>query len=161
MNLRAWTCLAVAPLRSKCSTGGDLEPWEVDDLHDADPQAWARTLWRVCGLLLSLLWILCRLLCRGIHCLLCGLCTELSTFKVKATLANMNTTAPATSLCCLCCICNCLSYLCLCKCSLSLLGSNLYSLAVSYLCPPGGTVILVTRCTTSVLAANHTDKLLY
>jgi hypothetical protein len=20
--------------------GGDLEPWEVDDLHDADPLAW-------------------------------------------------------------------------------------------------------------------------
>jgi hypothetical protein len=79
---------------------------------------------------------------------------------MKATLANANTTAPATSLSYLCCICNCLSYLCLCKSSLSFLGSNLYSLAMSYLCPPGGTVTLVTRCPTSVLAMNHPDKLL-
>jgi hypothetical protein len=95
-------------------------------------------LWRVYCLLLSLLWILYRMLCRGINCLLCGLYTELSTFKVKATLANTNTTTPATSLCCLCCIYNCLSHFYLCKCSLSLLGSNLYSLATSYFCPPGG-----------------------
>jgi hypothetical protein len=80
---------------------------------------------------------------------------------MKVTLANSNTTTPATSLCCLCCICNCLSYLCLYKCSLSLIGSNLYSLATSYLYPPRGTIIPVTRCTTSVLAANHTNKLLY
>jgi hypothetical protein len=119
------------------------------------------TLWRVNYLLLCLLWFLCRLLCRCIHCLFCGLCTELSTFKVKATLANTYTTAPATSLCCLYCISNCLSHLCLCKCPLSLLGSNLHSLAVSYLCPPGRTLVPVTRCTTSILAANHTDKLLY
>jgi hypothetical protein len=125
-------------------------------------------LWSLYCLLLSLLWILCRLLCRGIHCLLCGLycllcglCTELSTFKVKATLANANTTAPATPLSCLYCICNCLSYLCLYKSSLPFLGSNLYSLPASYLCPPGGTVTLVTRCPTSVLATNHTDKRLY
>jgi hypothetical protein len=117
-------------------------------------------LWRVYYLLLSLLWILYRLLCRCIHCLLCGLCTELSTFKVKATLANTYTTTPATSLCCLYCTYNYLSHLCLYKCSLSLLGSNLHSLAASYLCPPRRTLIPVTRCTTSVLAANHTDKLL-
>jgi hypothetical protein len=123
------------------------------------------TLWSLNCLLLSLLCGLYRLLCRGIHyllyglyCLLCGLFTELSTFKVKATLANMNTTAPATSLCCLCCICNCLSYLCLYKSSLSFLGSNLYSLPTSYLYPLGGTVIPITRCPTSVLATNHPDK---
>jgi hypothetical protein len=115
----------------------------------------------VYSLLFSLLWILCRLLYRGIHCLFCGLCTELLTFKVKATLANTYATILATSLCCLRCICNCLSHLCLCKCSLSLLGSNLYSLAASYLCPPRRTVIPITRCTTSVLAVNHTNKLLY
>jgi hypothetical protein len=80
---------------------------------------------------------------------------------MKGTLANANTTAPATSLCCLCCICNCLSYLYLYKSSLPFLGSNLYSLAASYLCPPGGTVTPVTRCPTNVLATNHPDKLLY
>jgi hypothetical protein len=31
-------------------------------------------------------------------CLLGGLCTELSSFKVKATLTNVNTTASASSL---------------------------------------------------------------
>jgi hypothetical protein len=118
-------------------------------------------LWRMNCLLLSLLWVLCRLLCRCIHCLFGGLCTELSTFKVKATLANTYTTAPATSLCCLCCICNYLSHLCLCKSSLSLLGGYLYSLATSDLYPPGRTLVSITRCTTSILAANHTDKLLY
>jgi hypothetical protein len=116
------------------------------------------TLWRVNCLLLSLLWVLCRLLYRCIYYLFCGLSTKLSIFKVKATLANTYTTAPATSPCC---ICNCLSHLYLCKCSLSLLGSYLHSLAVSYFCPPRRTLILVTRCTTSILAANHTDKLLY
>jgi hypothetical protein len=119
------------------------------------------TLWRVNCLLLNLLWVLGRLLCRCIHCLFGSLCTELLTFKVKATLANTYTTTPATSLCCLCCICNCLSHLCLYKCSLSLLGGYLYSLAMSDLCPPRRTLVPVTRCTTSILAANHTDKLLY
>jgi hypothetical protein len=112
-------------------------------------------------LLLCLLWVLYRLFCGCIHCLLCGLYIELSTFKVKATLSNMNTTTPATSLCCLCCICNYLSHLYLYKCSLSLLGGYLYSLATSDLCPPGRTHVSVTRCTTSILAANHTDNLLY
>jgi hypothetical protein len=58
--------------------------------------------WRVNYLLLCLLWVLyviCGLLCRSVLCALCGLSTELLTFKVKATLANMNPTAHATSLC--------------------------------------------------------------
>jgi hypothetical protein len=67
-------------------------------------------LWRVNCLLLCLLWVLCGLLCRCILDLFYGLSTELSTFKVKATLANMNPTAPATSLCYLYCIYNCLSH---------------------------------------------------
>jgi hypothetical protein len=111
-------------------------------------------------LLLYLLWVLCGLLYRCILGLFCGLSTKLSTFKVKATLANMNPTAPATSLCYLCCICNCLSHLCLYECPLSLLGGYLLSLAMSHLCHPERTFIPVTRCTTSILAANHTDKLL-
>jgi hypothetical protein len=125
-------------------------------------------LWSLYCLLLSLLWILCRLLYRGIHCLLCslyyllcGLCTELTTFKIQATLANANTTAPATPLCYLYCICHYLSYLFLCKSSLPFLGSNLYLFPVSYLCPPRGTVIPVTRCPTSILATNHPNKRLY
>jgi hypothetical protein len=89
-----------------------------------------------------------------------GLSPKLLTFKVKATLTNTNPTAPATSLCNLCCICNCLSHLCLCECPLSLLGGYLHSLAMSHLCPPGRTFVPVTRCTTSILATNHTDKLL-
>jgi hypothetical protein len=48
------------------------------------------------GLLLCLL---CGLLCRLVLSLLSGLCTELSTFKVKATLANVKATTSATSLC--------------------------------------------------------------
>jgi hypothetical protein len=111
------------------------------------------------------MWILYRLLCRGIHCLLwslyyllCGLCAKLSTFKMKATFSNANTTAPATPLCC---IYHYLSYLCLCKISLPFLGSNLDSLTASYLSPPGGTVIPVTRCPTGILASNHTDKRMY
>jgi hypothetical protein len=114
-------------------------------------------LWRVNCLLLCLLWVLYGLLCRCILCLFCGISTELSTFKVKATLANTNPTTPATSLCNLCCFCNCLSHLCLCECSLSLLGGYLYSFAMSHLCPPRRTFIPVTRCTTSILAANLTD----
>jgi hypothetical protein len=38
------------------------------------------------------------LLCGLVLCLLNGLCTELSTFKVKATLANVNATTSASSL---------------------------------------------------------------
>jgi hypothetical protein len=51
--------------------------------------------WSLNDLLLCLLWVLCGLLCR---CILCGLSTELLTFKMKATLANVNPTASATSL---------------------------------------------------------------
>jgi hypothetical protein len=109
------------------------------------------TLWRVNYLLLSLLWVLCRLLYRCIHCLFYGLCTKLSTFKVKATLANTYTTTPATSLCCLCCIYNFLSHLYLYRCPLSFLGSNLHSLVTSYLCPPGRTLVPVTRAPSAFL----------
>jgi hypothetical protein len=49
-------------------------------------------------LLLCLLCLLCRLLCGLVLYLLSGLCTELSSFKVKAMLANVNTTASALSL---------------------------------------------------------------
>jgi hypothetical protein len=55
--------------------------------------------WSLSGLLLCLLWILSGLICRYILYLLGGLSTELSTFKMKATLANVNPTALATSLC--------------------------------------------------------------
>jgi hypothetical protein len=111
-------------------------------------------------MLLCLLWVLYGLLCRCILCLLYGLSTELSTFKMKATHANMNPTASATSLCKLCYISDYLSYLCLCECPLSLLGGYLLALATGYLCQPGRTLVPVTRCTTSILAVNHTDKLL-
>jgi hypothetical protein len=60
------------------------------------------TRWSLHCLLLCLLYLLCRLLlcllCRLVLYLLGGLCTELSTFKVKATLANVNTTASASPL---------------------------------------------------------------
>jgi hypothetical protein len=108
------------------------------------------TRWSLNGLLLYLLCVLCGLLCKWVLCLLCGLCTKLSTFKMKATLANVNPTASATSLY-LCCPC-------LSGCPLSLLGSNLLTLATSNLCQPGRTLILVTRCTTSILAMNHADE---
>jgi hypothetical protein len=44
-------------------------------------------------------------------CLLGGLCTELSSFKVKATLANQNITASASSLSKISSISHCLCYL--------------------------------------------------
>jgi hypothetical protein len=50
---------------------------------------------------------------------------------MKATLANMNRTASATSLCKLCCISDCLSYLCLSECPLSLLDGSLLALATA------------------------------
>jgi hypothetical protein len=51
----------------------------------------------MCLLYLLYRLLLC-LLCGLVLCLLGGLCTELSPFKVKATLANVNTTASASSL---------------------------------------------------------------
>jgi hypothetical protein len=54
--------------------------------------------WSLNSLLLCLLCLLCGLLCRWVLCLLSGLCTKLSTFKMKATLANVNPTASVTSL---------------------------------------------------------------
>jgi hypothetical protein len=114
--------------------------------------------WSLNCLLLYLLWILCGLICRYILCLLGGLSTELSTFKMKATLTNVDPTAPATPLCQLCYICNCPSYLCLCECSLPLLGRGLLALATGNLCQSGRTLVPITRCTPSILAANHTDQ---
>jgi hypothetical protein len=100
------------------------------------------TRWSLNGLLLCLLCVLCELLCRCILCLLYGLSTELSTFKMKATLANMNPTASATSLCKLCCISDCLCYLRLSGCPLSLLGGYLLVLAMGYLCNMRGLLSL-------------------
>jgi hypothetical protein len=77
---------------------------------------------------------------------------------MKATLANVNPTAPATSLYTLCCISDGLCYLCLSVCPLSLLDGYLLALAMGYLCHPGSTFVPVTRSTTSILAANHTDQ---
>jgi hypothetical protein len=78
------------------------------------------TRWSLSGLLLCLLCVLCGLLYRWVLCALCGLSTELSTFKMKATLTNVNPTAPATPLCTLCCISDDLCNLCLSGCPLSL-----------------------------------------
>jgi hypothetical protein len=54
------------------------------------------TRWSLYCLLLCLLY---RLLCGLVLCLLSGLCTKLSTFKMKVTLANVNATTSASSLC--------------------------------------------------------------
>jgi hypothetical protein len=54
-------------------------------------------------------------------CALCGLSIELSTSKMKATLANVYPTASATPLCTLNCISDGLCNLCLSGCPLSLL----------------------------------------
>jgi hypothetical protein len=78
---------------------------------------------------------------------------------MKATLANANTTAPASPLCLLCCICNCLSYLYICEGLLLLSGHNLYALATRNLRQTRRTIVPVTRSTTSVLATNHAVKL--
>jgi hypothetical protein len=86
------------------------------------------TRWSLSGLLLYLLYVLYGLLCRWVLYPLCGLSTELSTFKMKATLANVNPTASATSLCTLCCISDGLCYLCLSGCPLSLLDGYLLAL---------------------------------
>jgi hypothetical protein len=114
--------------------------------------------WSLNGLLLCLLCVLCGLLCRWVLCLLSGLCTKLSTFKMKATLANVNPTASATSLGYICYISNYLCYLRLSECPLSLLGGNLPTLATGNLCQPGRTLVPVTQCTTSILAMNQADE---
>jgi hypothetical protein len=79
---------------------------------------------------------------------------------MKATLANVNPTASATPLCTLCYISDGLCYLYLSGCPLSLLDDYLLALATGYLCHPRRTFVLITRSTTSILAANHTDKTL-
>jgi hypothetical protein len=116
------------------------------------------TWWSLNDLLLCLLCVLYGLLYRWVLCPLYGLSTELSTFKMKATLANMNPTASATSLYKLSCISDCLCYLCLSECPLSLLGGYLLALATGYLCQHGRTFVPVTWSTTNILAANHTDQ---
>jgi hypothetical protein len=55
--------------------------------------------WSLYSPLLCLLCLLYGLHCRLVLSLLSSLCTELSTFKVKATLANVYATSSVTSLC--------------------------------------------------------------
>jgi hypothetical protein len=78
---------------------------------------------------------------------------------MKATLANANTTAPASPLCLLCCIGDCLSDLYISRGLLLLSGHNLYVLATRNLRHTRRTIVPVTRSTTGVLATNHTVKL--
>jgi hypothetical protein len=78
---------------------------------------------------------------------------------MKATLANVYATAPASPLCLLCCICNCLSDLCIGKCLLLLSGHDLDALSSRNLRQMRRTVVPITRSTTGVLATDHAVKL--
>jgi hypothetical protein len=90
-------------------------------------------------------------------CLLGGLCTELSSFKVKATLANRNTTASASSLSKISSISHCLCYLYLYERPFSFLGSDLLALASGNLNQTWRTLVPITRCSTNILVAGHAD----
>jgi hypothetical protein len=74
-------------------------------------------------------------------------------------LANLNTTASASSLSSISSVSHCLCYLCLC--SLSFLGDDLLALASSNLCQTWRTSISITRSSTNILALGHTDKTLW
>jgi hypothetical protein len=77
---------------------------------------------------------------------------------MKATLANVNATAPASPLFLLCCFSDYLNDLCICKSLLLLSGHNLYALTMRNLYQTRRTLVPVTRSTPGVLAANHTDR---
>jgi hypothetical protein len=105
---------------------------------------------------------------RAALCLLCGLllyflgglCTKRSSLKVKAALANLNTTASTSSLSLISNVSHCLCYLCLCECPVSFLGDDLLALASGNLCQTWRTSIPITRSSTNILAAGHADKTL-
>jgi hypothetical protein len=107
-------------------------------------------------LLLCLLCLLYGLLL----CFLGGLCTKLSSLKVKVALANLNTTASASSLSLISSVSHCLCYLCLCERPLSFLGDDLLALASGNLCQTWRTSIPVTQSSTIILASGHADKTL-
>jgi hypothetical protein len=89
-----------------------------------------------------------------------GLYTKLSSLKVKATLANLNTTASASSLNLISSVSHCLCYLCLYERPLSFLGGDLLALGSGNLCQTWRTSVPITRSSTNILAAGHADKTL-
>jgi hypothetical protein len=120
------------------------------------------TQWSLQCLLLCLLCLLYGLLLYLLYglllCFLGGLCTKLSSLKVKAALANLNTTASASSLSSISSASHYLCYLCLYERPLSFLGGNLLALASGNLCQMWRTFVPVTRSSTNILAAGHADK---
>jgi hypothetical protein len=79
---------------------------------------------------------------------------------VKAALANLNTTASASSLSLISSVSHCLCYLYLYERPLSFLGDDLLALASGNLYQTWRTFIPVTQSSTNILAAGHAVKTL-